>query len=144
MHIPLVQVYVILNLQKRCTSLWFMYTSFWTYRRDAHPFFFMWMSFWTDRREAHPFGWCERHSELTEDVHPFGSCERHSERTEEMHIPLVHVYVILNLQKRYTSLWDRYQRKTFLVVDISINRIFCFPSAHYVHSLFRPLSHFRR
>ena len=98
MYIPLVHVNVILNLQKRCTSLWFMWTSFWTYRRDAPP-----------------FGSCERHSRLTEkmyiplvhvnvildiqkrctslwfmwtsfwtyrrDAHPFGSCERHSELT---------------------------------------------------------------
>ena len=34
---------------------------------------------------------------------------------------LVHVNVILNLQKRCTSLGDRYQRKTVFVVDVSIN-----------------------
>ena len=37
-------------------------------------------------------------------LYGFGSCERHSELTEEMYIPLVHVNVILNLQKRCTSL----------------------------------------
>ena len=35
-----------------------------------------------------------------------------------MYIPLVHVNVILNLQKRCTSLSDRYQRKTLSVVDL--------------------------
>ena len=33
----------------------------------------------------------------------------------------VHVNVILNWQKRCTSLWDRYQNKTLFVVDVSIN-----------------------
>ena len=33
---------------------------------------------------------------------------------------LVHVNVIANLQKRCTSLRDRYQRKTLLVVDVSV------------------------
>ena len=35
----------------------------------------------------------------------FGSCECHSKLTEEMYIPLVLVDVILDLQKRCTSLW---------------------------------------
>ena len=52
MYIPLVHVDVIPNLQKRCTSLWFMWTSFRTYRRDVHP-----------------FGSCGRHSELTEEMY---------------------------------------------------------------------------
>ena len=34
-----------------------------------------------------------------------------------MYIPVVHVNVILNLQKRCTSLSDRYQRKALFVVD---------------------------
>ena len=34
---------------------------------------------------------------------------------------LVHVNVIPNLQSRCTYFWDRYQRKTLCVVDISIN-----------------------
>ena len=34
-----------------------------------------------------------------------GSCERPSQLTEEMYIPLVHVNVLLNLQKRCKSLW---------------------------------------
>ena len=133
-----VHVNVILNLQERCTSLWFMSASFSTYRRDVHP-----------------FGSCERHSQLTgemyiplvhvsvilnlqerctslwfmwtsfstyrRDVHPFGSCERHSQHTGEMYIPLVHVSVILNLQERCTSLSGRYQWKTLFVVAVSIN-----------------------
>ena len=33
---------------------------------------------------------------------------------------LVHVNVILNLQKKYKSLRDRYQGKTLFIVDISI------------------------
>ena len=40
-----------------------------------------------------------------------------------MYIPIVHVNVILNLQKRCTSLWGRYQRKTLFVVDVSTNWI---------------------
>ena len=98
-----------------------------------------WSSFWTYRRDVHPFGSCERHSKLTEEMyiplvhvnvilnlqkrcsslwfmwtsfwtyrrsaHPFGSCERHSELAEEMYIPFVHVNVIPNLQKRCSSLW---------------------------------------
>ena len=33
----------------------------------------------------------------------------------------VHVNVILNLQKRCTCLWDQYQRKTLVIVHVSIN-----------------------
>ena len=173
MYIPLVHVNVIpyMYLQKRCTSLWFMSTSFptCTYRRDVHPFgscqrhslhvlteemyiplvhvnvipymylqkrctslWFMSTSFptCTYRRDVHPFGSCQRHSlhVLTEEMyiplvhvnvipymylqkrlHPFGSCQRHSPHvlTEEMCIHLVHVNVIphMYLQKRCTSLW---------------------------------------
>ena len=138
MYIPLVHVNVILNWQKRCTSLWFM-----------------WTSFWTDRRDVHPFGSCERHSKLTEemyiplvhvnvilnwqkrctslwfmwtsfwtdrrDVHPFGSCGRHPKLTEEMYIPLVHVNVIPNWQKRCNPFETDTKGRPF-VVDVSTNR----------------------
>ena len=100
---------------------------------------FMWASFYTYRRGAHPFGSCGRHSTPTEEVymplvhvgvilhlqkrctclwfmwasfytyrrgvHAFGSCGRHSTPTEEVYMPLVHVGVILHLQKRCTCLW---------------------------------------
>ena len=103
MYIPLVHVNVILNLLEEM-HIPLVHVNVMTYRRDVHP-----------------FGSCERHL-FTEEMHiPLVHVNVIPELTEEIHIPLVHVNVILHLQKRCTSLGDRYQRRTLFLVDVSIN-----------------------